>query len=321
MSYLNFNKDTHVAASLANMGLKGKYTLVKRRVEDNSISQVLEFDNLITDAGLEKLGTSMPILYFFVGTGTNAPTTADTQMGAFVAYSGMGGVTVPSNPAPTSPNYVSTYNFGCRFGQGVAAGNLTEVGIGWSSSGNPTSGTNRVFSRALIVDGANSPTTLTVASNEYLDVFYTLESYPDLSDVSGSVVISGVTYTTLTRFAAATQNKFGDLNINSHFYPLDSVTAYSGAIGAVTGLPSGTAGYPNSKTGIPYVAGSKEIDTDVTWGLNAGNLAGGIKSIYVTGGPGIQFINPSSQIELTPTIPKDNTKTLTLRLSYSWARH
>ena len=64
-----------------------------------------------------------------------------------------------------------------RFGQGVAAGNISEVGLGWGNS--------NLWNRALIKDANGNPTTITVLSDEYLDVVSEIRDYPTLSS-SGS---------------------------------------------------------------------------------------------------------------------------------------
>src|SRR5690606_4774599 len=55
-----------------------------------------------------------------------------------------------------------------QFGQGQAAGNLSEIGIQHTSTSGP------LWSRALILDGQGNPTTITVLPDDFLTCYYTL---------------------------------------------------------------------------------------------------------------------------------------------------
>jgi hypothetical protein len=57
-----------------------------------------------------------------------------------------------------------------RFGEGIAAGNIAEVGLGW---GNAT-----LWNRARIKDAQGKPTVITVFADEYLDVVSEIRVYP-----------------------------------------------------------------------------------------------------------------------------------------------
>jgi len=154
------------------------------------------FPNLITNGGLDRCAVNTDYLnYCLVGTGNTAPAYTDTQLVTFVNSTG----SVTSNAtAPTvSPYYASiirTYTFG----EGVAAGNLSEVGIGWSSAN------TSLFSRALIVDNVGIPITITVLSDEFLIVRYELRRYVPEIDTSSVITISSVSYTFTGRASSCT---------------------------------------------------------------------------------------------------------------------
>ena len=198
-----------------------------------------------------------------------------------------------------------------RFGQGVAAGNLTEVGI--RSDAGPNSA---LFSRALIVDSGGNPTTLTILSDEYLDVTYELRFYPEMNDQTYDLTLYGENYSVLVRPANVTsvdviqaQDYFFQW-IN--YYYTTQYYYYNGPIGTVTGQPSGSS-YANNTGHGAYVSNSYERNFICSLGLNDGNLSGGIRSIL------IKTCKADWQLQFTPPIPKDSFKTLVLNIYTSWS--
>lgn len=272
------------------------------------------FPNLILNQGLNRLGQSTPYAadYCQVGTGSTAPTVTDTQLQTLVASTGNVQSLSESYVAGPPPyqRAVRTY----RFATGAAAGNLSEVGVGWGTSG------ATLFSRALIKDGSGNPTTITVLSTEALDISYELRNYPPTTDVTGSVTISGTSYSYTIRAANITSNTswgarwavdrgFGVSGTNS------AAAAYNGSIGSTTSTPSGISSSASGYTPAAYSNNSYKKGGTITFGLNNGNLAGGIKSL-LTGGEYSSLF----QIEFTPTIDKTASKVLTLDFEVSWAR-
>ena len=92
------------------------------------------------------------------------------------------------------------------------------------------------------------------------------------------------------------------------------MNAYSGALGTVTGFPSGSqASLTYSQNS--YVNGSYAQTAVLSLGLNDGNFgAGGVVSV------GFENQLCSFQVSFSPAIPKDATKVLTLNASISWSR-
>lgn len=262
------------------------------------------FPNLITDVGLNSLGTNADYLNnCLVGSGNTAPNVADTSLVAQVATTSNVQSTVSN--AQSSPPYYGSVTKTYRFVAGTATGNLAEVGIGGAV----------LFSRALILDGGGSPTTITVLSNEVLDVTYQLRVYPATVDVTGSITISAVSYAFTKRAASVTDA--GTWGLGALTGGGQQVVAYSGAIGAITTTPSGTAvgiGVTNS------AYGNNNLYRDFTafFDLNDANF-GGIESVVANFGPSTGRFG-SIQMQFTPSIPKDNTKTLTLGFRHSWSR-
>ena len=269
------------------------------------------FQNLITDAGLNRMGANNGWKgYCQVGSGATSPAVTDTGLVSRIA-----GVSVEKFTAGSSGS-APWYGFSrtvTRFPAGVAAGNLAEVGMGWSPTGN-------LFSRALILDAGGSPTTITVLPDEFLDVTYEFRQYAPTVDGTGTVVLAGVTYNYTSRASTANSSSWqataSGVQMGVGGGGIQPVLAYTGDIGAVTGSPSGTS------TSMPgsiqaYVNNSLTSKTLISAGPTQGNLTGGIGSIQLQS---TSSGNGAFQIGFSPKIPKDATKTLNLAVSYSWAR-
>lgn len=270
------------------------------------------FDNLILNQGLNRIGTGTFFNACQVGTGSTPPANTDTALVALIA----GTTTIQASTtgtAASAPYYgyaLKTY----RFAQGAAAGNLTEVGIGWATTG------ATLFSRALIKDGGGSPTTITVLSDEFLDVSYELRAYAPASDDVVNVVISGTGYDFTCRASLVTNATYWAPRDSAITYQnaggvLAEHSCFNGAIGAVTAEPSGTSDAPDSVTKLSYSNNSYQADFEVFWDLNTGNLAGFISALTFASTIG------TFQMGVSPDLEKTATKLLTLTYRVIWARH
>lgn len=271
------------------------------------------FPNLITNSGLEAVAVGGYLGECLVGTGNTAPNVNDTALAAQVATTS----TIHDSVAaaqPGSPYYGAITNT-YRFAEGVAAGNLAEVGVGIASGS--------LFSRALILDGLGSPTTITVLIDEVLDVTYQLRLYPSTeADVTDSIVISAVSYNYTLRASRVTDgagwtiSSAGDI---AGGFAGGAVTAYDDVIGPITGSPAGTPGGASTTVNDAYSAASHQRDFTCTWDLDSANFGGGIKSVEARFGLSAARLG-SMQIEFDTPLPKDNTKVLTLGFRQVWAR-
>lgn len=273
------------------------------------------FPNLITDGGLERMATTSDWLTWCqVGSGSTAPANNNTSLVSHVA--GTSTIQTTNVGAQSAEPYYTQRTNTYRFAEGVAAGNLSEVGVGWDS-------TDSLFSRALILDGDGIPTTITILSDEVLDVTYEFRMYPRTTDVTGSVTFTGNiggTYDWTMRAAnVTTGNIFGwSIDMTSGESMGGAIgsfsNAYTGTIGAITGQPSGTAATLTSTTVQAYSAGSLERRFNIVFDLNNGNLTGGIRSIKKRMGVG------TFQVQFDPAIPKTLNDRLTLVFYHSWGR-
>jgi len=291
------------------VGLSGEYNLRIIRADGSVKSETGWFPNIILDAGLNRWGTGGVVNGAAVGTGTSTPTAAQTGLDAQVTFTN---TTSPgaSVTAEGSPPYFISRSYVYRTTLGALTGQaLSEVGSGWATGAN-------MFSRALILDSGGAPTTITVLATEQLDIIYRLRGYPPTVDTSSTHTIGAVSYTVTGRAQQVT-SIVGSWNMdaqstvvwNQAFNP----TVYTGVIGAITGTPSGTTGAA-TKADSAYSNNSYTRQGAFSMGLADGNVSGGIRSLSV--------INSIScfQYDFGASIPKDNTKTLVLNSSVTWAR-
>jgi hypothetical protein len=291
-------------------GLKGRYQLTVRRPDGSVRLQTPWFDNLILTQGLNRLGTAGVASHCHVGSGSTAPLVTDSGMQTFIAATSTKQSTLDGqqNSAP----YYGWHRRTFRFAAGVAAGNVSEVGIGWGASGAV------LISRALVRDVSNNPMTITILPGEVLDVSYELRIYPP-AETNFNVTISGVTYACVMRAADVLGSSWAQVGLlmdNGAFYGgigTSGVYAYAGPLGAVTATPSGSQSGASSSSVNAYSNNSNQRVADLTFGLNNGNVSGGIGALSVS-----WYGLGAYQFSFDPKIPKDNTKMLVLKFALSW---
>lgn len=297
---------------------------------EKSKRRVAEFHNLILNQGLDYLaqgtitqvGSTLSCCQ--VGTSSAVVAAGQTGLQSFLAGTNVT-PSVNSTTQPSSPFYgtkIITYEFAV----GAAAGNLAEVGVGRATTGNV------LFCRALIVDGGGVPITITVLSDEILQVTYSLRCYPVEADTPAVVTISGSNYTFTRRpirvtsvewaFSQATSSGINGFGLDDTFSA--SMVAFSGGLVLATGTNmSGTSANRSSAANSAYVPGTYSRSCTGTWAIAAANFgAGGIQGILVVskfgnaaqGGPGVY------QYGISPGIPKISTQQLVMNYSFQWAR-
>lgn len=296
------------------VGVAGHFTL-EAVGRDGRRRKLADFANRILDGGLDRILTGGFMSYCRVGSGSTAVADSQTALVAQVAATNTVQASVTSVQS-TAP-YYGELRWTYRFASGVAAGNLTEVGVGWAATG------GTLFSRALITDGAGDPTTVVVLADEYLDVTYRLRLYVPADAAFSFTTVQGTTHTGVARAANVLNTSFwasGNLPANGFsisnggIYP----SLYPGALGSVTGVPSGTPAPIPSYSEVAlhaYVVGSYVRDATITWGLNYGNVAGSVQSMVVATTLG------TWQFSFSPLIAKTASKILQLTVRVAVARH
>jgi len=302
------------------VALSGEYRLViKRNGEEIDTGW---FKNLILNQGLDQLGTDNAVLigYARVGTGTTAPTVSNTTLEAQVASSQSG----PSDTTIVnsgSPNYTTLLTYQYTFTQGDVVGNISEVGVGWATTG------ATLFSRALIVDNLGAPTTITLTSIDQLIIYYRLNASQPTTDTTSSVTISSTSYpyTIRTAYAASFCNSSATFLYGYAFTKLNSVYLYGSdaTLGPITGTLSGTGIGGSGGGGFTfsypaYTPGSYYRDSTFSVDVGHGNAVGGIGGIVLDWG--VYNSSLHNQIVLPTPIPKTNTQVLTITQRFTWAR-
>lgn len=312
----------------------GRYKIVVRR-EDGSIKEETDwFDNLITNQGLDWFGSIISTKgsgsdavsvagRCAVGTGNTAPANTDTTLTAQLSVTptwsslALGNLSSASY-VPGPPAYL-TSNILFTFATGAVVGNIAEVGVGVYPSSSVSTDPLQLFSHALIMSGG-SPTTISVTSADQLQVTFELRWYINTTDTPYNVTIASVNYSGVIR--ACVQSSVAGLTLGTQIDKtqgsgtlLTNMTVYNGSIGIVTAAPSGTSASLGSAPVPAYTTGSYNKSYTFSADVSHGNVSGGITALSIG-------INPTGwQLSVSPALPKDNTKTMTLTVNVSWARY
>lgn len=295
------------------LGLQGKYTLRVTR-PGVGVIRVLEFDNIITDNGLDGIGTNGASWGGSVslGTGTSTPAASDTSLsGTTLSTTTNNGFA--NGSITTGTNRYGWNRWTLRFAQGAAVGNWTEVGIGRSVS--------NLWSRALILDGNNNPTTLTIIATDFLDVDYELRVYPSEVDATGLRTIGGTDTNYIVRPAATGIQAALEMIGGNWMAPPQTnfINFYgTGVFGGNYIFPTGTSVSDSTLSVAAYSSGSYRKVVTYSASITQANVSGGVAScamLIASNNNGHRF-----KCGFTPPIAKDNTKTLALTFSFTWGR-
>lgn len=307
--------------------VRGHFVLERYKGDENGnpigeCLERLEFDNHITDTGMAQIynapADGFGVNYLFggcaVGTGNTAPADTDTQLAAFLSTQYNGQYNNSSTYIPGPPAYwkwLGTY----QFATGTAEGNIAEIGI-YPFGRDQT----QLFSRALVLDGSGNPTTITVLSDEVLNVTYEFRTYIDTSDVVGTFVSDGVTYDTVLRVSDIDTPPIMGRSIGNNGGM--RINAYDGNLGTTTTAPSGnTALFPGgSFSNFQLVGGQASADYTTTLGVNSGNWTNGVRAMTFWSNYHkfqMSFNDPNTG----KGIPKVSGEQMTVGVRFKWSRY
>lgn len=280
------------------------------------------FSNLITDSGLDRLGTAggSAIWNFCrVGLGSAAPAFTDTALSSQVASSNS--VIQQQSGIDLAGGY-GWRRITWQFTQGTVVGNLAEIATAWTAS------SAGIFSRALIKDSFGNPTTISILADETLRVVWEVRIYWPVEDTLGAVVFTGNiggTYNFTGRAsevsAASTRWIPSDANSGGGIIPVKEggFVNTGSALGPIDGVPtyfSRLAMDGLTVTNDSYVPGSFRASLLLTLGLANANFAGGIDSVTYRS----LYHGNSYQMAFSPAIIKTASQIVQLRLAISWGR-
>lgn len=307
-----------------SVGIAGEFMFEKYRLKSYGKKELIYRDdfwrkNLITDIGLDRIGSGELGKYLRIGTGTTAPSVSDTGMSGYSATSSS--AVKVSSVNNGAPNYEQVFTSRFDFAAGVLNGTYTEIGVSWSN----TNTANTQATRSLILDASGNPASITVnGPYELLQVTYRLTWYPNIADVSGSISITGSGTHSYTARPFRVNNGVGSyFDVNTFSDPsYNNHTVYTGSLVSITATSiSGTSAVVRAKYGT-YAAGSYSKNVDLAAAVTEGNLSGGIKTLLLSlRDYSYTYTTLQTQIEFTPAIPKTSAQTLSLPFSFGWGRH
>lgn len=315
--YIN-RKRWHETESEVRIGVAGFFSgkAIKPGVGVmREFGQVVPSPNLLTNLGMDALGSGTNFSRMHLGTGTATPDFTDTALTNFgVSITGPYSQAGVSGEAP----YYGWMRLTWTSAVGGATGSWTEIGI----SDQITTGNLR--SHALILDSGGNPVAFPVLADEQFQGTYEFRVYAPTADSPESIQLSGIPYDTITRALnvnlvsgngrwtpslTATRGLFGTPSSASA-----GSNVWSGGLVAVTSAnPGGTNLGLRTTTGTSgYTNGNYYIDSFSRWGADAG--VGDIMTVRHVLDTG------SFQIQYNPTITKLTTEEFIHNQRVHWAR-
>ena len=297
-----------------NNSVGARFKLVARKASTEEITRETEwFKNIVLDTGLNQMAVATWLDRVRVGSGNSTPVASQTQLDNTIATTNtlLNGSSSVLKQTTTSPYYVAAHRT-YRFSEGVAAGNVSEVGCGWGTGSD-------LWNRALVKDLNGDPTTITVLSDEFLDVIVEVRYYPtqsfsgsfNLLDKTGQIV-SSHTYTGLPHFAESGDIVFGQVTGGRTNF-------YSGSMNGVTTIPSSSLGAVGT---IPTYPAPRTLTCTSDIPLTTSN--GSIKTVYqlfrIIAATGSTAWS-AYKFEIDPPIVKTELMVLSFTLSISWDRY
>lgn len=321
----------------ASAKLHGRYTIQVYR-EGLGLVQEREFDNLITNAGLDHFGVyawggSSPGIgsydyWVHVGTGTATPAFTDTALQAPVANGVRrhgDGVSISRTQTRFSfleedpPRRRVVLKTTATYDAGTIVGNLSEVGIGPGTTSTPEA----LLSRALILDSLGNPTTVTATSSDTVVVVYTL-TIDWTGKTSGTITVDGVNYDYNTDFS-----ENANYNVTSRMWGINvgATTLDSGAPAYLTTMamwssPSTTYSWVRDSSRnvvhASYGTGNHYRDSSLNWSTGVGSP--GIQGVHLSmAGDGSNQGMPW-RIRFSSPIPFSAVQQFKITVRTSWAR-
>ena len=288
-----------------NYGLSGRYSVYLRKEHEDASKNVkiLEFDNLITNNGLDLIGKRSNCGYLIASSNNTEPKISDTSVNVlgYATFSS----TTHGDQKEIEPYWVSVTKVAV-FGAGVATGNISKFAVSYNSAGTD------LASIALVKDSIGNPTVITKLSDEILEVYYELRTYINTETYVGSIEISGITHKTESRTAGINQingSWFNDLYETS-FVEISNKTKVDNIFNYNSGFNSHAPSYS------PYVLGSYQIQaTPRSLTISEANYPEGISTITFR-------VGFYQEIFISPPIMKTATDSLSFPpLTISWGRY
>ncbi len=320
------DKQSPLLANPLGVRVGAEFMLVVRNAAtDIEVARSGWSHNLVTQLGIDRClaGEGNARFAVRVGTGNAPPSLSDTDLQQWYATSTDGSSGRTTHQTLDEPFWaVQTWQF--RFNAGVFDNvNISEVGLFEQLS--PSS----IYSRALVVDANGNPSTVTIQSDEYLDVY--VRHYLVMGTSSGSfnqMILGepetfnyelrpirmtgtyewgGNTGNVGPRLPKLALSPSGNNNNSSYTYTNSSLA------GANAEHMNGTRGTGSSSQALrePYNSGDNVAKVRITYDLNNGNFDDGITGLV------FNFSAFVIQMQLDKPIPKTNQQVYYIDLDVS----
>lgn len=264
------------------------------------------FPNLITNAGLNRIGVGNCATHAWVGSGRRTPNFADTELQNVISKNGP--AVSDSNGSDVGGGY-AWFRRTFRFAPGTATGTVQEVGIAWSDI-------DGLFSRALVKDSYGSPTAVTVLADESLDVNYEFRIYWPTQDVVQNALIDGTSG--LVTIRPMLIGNWGPCARDTLTNPRNSGSYFAYSDAPLGGIDTGPGGAPlGSAAGYTidtYVNDSFEAVFRARWSGANISSASDIRNFGLSSSLGLY------KMSVNPTVYKDGLRSLNLAIKVSWSR-
>jgi len=281
--------------------------LVARRADGRERTLADWFPNLITNAGMNRIGAGASATHAWVGSGSRAPQFADADLETPVSKNGPAVTGLDANGSVIAAGY-GWFRRTFRFAAGVAAGNLSEVAIGW----NTTSG---MFSRALIRDAYDQPTVVTILADEVLDVLYEFRVFWPTSDILSSVTINGQQHAITIRTMETGQWGTVARDFLTQPRAINAWAIYGDA--AIGGIDTGASG-AQVGTASNYNIGNYLPDSyDAVFRASLGN---GLTTATNVRNFGLPTTLGRFKMSVNPMIVAGNQRLISIAMRIVWAR-
>jgi hypothetical protein len=320
--HLITNPHAEVGIQNQPVAFKGRFGYEKIHARTGIVTERGEFDNLITDVGLNALGPGNHhvlnlVGHMAVGTGSNPPAVTDIQLQNEIARtSSSGGFSSASGYDVTDP--ARPFHWQRKvflFTETQANGNLTELGT-FNASGGGT-----LWNRQLFRDASGNPTVITKTSDEQLKLFYEWRVYPPVDAVTQVINVNGVDVTVTNRanaphgtsseWSTGVLTHFGLWDINGRIWENNTMPS-------LTANPSGNSYWASTYSTVGYVNNSLYRDGEMRWDPSAANSPSGQLGALTTGahtGYASPFIST-----FAPRLTKTANDRVIIQTRVSWAR-
>lgn len=239
------------------------------------------FDNLITNQGLDFIGTMTSgannVNTCRVGSGTAIPIVTD--VGLQTPITGSAGYTFVSSTVTQLPDNVRKFStvYKYNFAAGALVGTIREVTVGWGT------GNVSAFSRSLLKDVNGNAIEVIVTANDLVTVYYELSTYVTTVDTVSTVSIGGTSYTLTIRPLVVNSSYINSWGSANSSYPVSRglyyvVAAYTSTM---TWDSTSSVNYTTSSsmsTVSNYVNGSYE--RAVTLNITNGSVVN-VRALYL----------------------------------------